>query len=287
MKMATTTEAHHEGAALITNGGNSNVSEIETLQREYEWLLKFEVNDIVEQLQGVIAECSKRFPLSIPGHHQTEARSDKFIMQNTIATSADQSKVVATLTGDSISHADISLRLPKHSQPSQRTIVQNDAQWKLQQIQDAGNHLMQAMNLLNPNRVGGRFKFTSGQEVRNLMSDVMTCVGRGRACLVVPKKRTIEEIMQSRNMKSLQPPLPNDVAVSFYIQSYKLVFAVYHVQKDPHGQQKFDVLQAECSVPWLSEVLVLFTVALQLCQQLKDKVEVFNQYNDFTVPDKI
>lgn len=48
------------------------------------------------------------------------------------ATSADQSKVVATLTGDSISHADISLRLPKHSQPSQRTIVQNDAQWKLQ-----------------------------------------------------------------------------------------------------------------------------------------------------------
>lgn len=29
--MATTTEAHHEGAALITNGGNSNVSEIETL----------------------------------------------------------------------------------------------------------------------------------------------------------------------------------------------------------------------------------------------------------------
>lgn len=37
-------------------------------------------------------------------------------------------------------------------------------------------------------------------QVRNLMSDVMTCVGRGRACLVVPKKRTIEEIMQSRNM---------------------------------------------------------------------------------------
>lgn len=35
---------------------------------------------------------------------------------------------------------------------------------------------------------------------------------------------------------------------------------------------KFDSSQAECSVPWLNEVLVLFTVALQLCQQLKDKV---------------
>lgn len=35
---------------------------------------------------------------------------------------------------------------------------------------------------------------------------------------------------------------------------------------------KFDSSHAECSVPWLNEVLVLFTVALQLCQQLKDKV---------------
>lgn len=34
----------------------------------------------------------------------------------------------------------------------------------------------------------------------------------------------------------------------------------------------YDSSQAECSVPWLNEVLVLFTVGLQLCQQLKDKV---------------
>nr|CAH7734642.1 unnamed protein product [Callosobruchus chinensis] len=32
-----------------------------------------------------------------------------------------------------------------------------------------------------------------------------------------------------------------------------------------------DPTPAECSVPWLNEVLVLFTVGLQLCQQLKDK----------------
>jgi hypothetical protein len=33
-------------------------------------------------------------------------------------------------------------------------------------------------------------------------------------------------------------------------------------------------------VPWLSEALVLFTVGLQFCQQLKDKVSVFTQYKD-------
>lgn len=38
---------------------------------------------------------------------------------------------------------------------------------------------------------------------------------------------------------------------------------------------KFEKKKAECSVPWLNEVLVLLTVALQLCQQLKDKVTYF------------
>ena len=33
--------------------------------------------------------------------------------------------------------------------------------------------------------------------------------------------------------------------------------------------------QAECSVGWLNEVLVLFTVGLTLCQQLKDKINEF------------
>lgn len=40
---------------------------------------------------------------------------------------------------------------------------------------------------------------------------------------------------------------------------------------------KYDSAHAECSVPWLNEVLVLFTVGLQLCQQLKDKVCTYEQ----------
>lgn len=34
------------------------------------------------------------------------------------------------------------------------------------------------------------------------------------------------------------------------------------------------------SIPWLSEALVLYTLGLQACQQLKDKVLVFTQYKD-------
>lgn len=71
--------------------------------------------------------------------------------------------------------------------------------------------------------------------------------------------------------KSLTPNLPDDQAISFYLQSHKLIFAVYQLA-NVQGVMKFDSSHAECSVPWLNEVLVLFTVALQLCQQLKDKV---------------
>lgn len=46
----------------------------------------------------------------------------------------------------------------------------------------------------------------------------------------------------------------------------------------PHsewGAQRLEVShvhKVECVIPWLNDALVFFTVSLQLCQQLKDKV---------------
>jgi len=71
--------------------------------------------------------------------------------------------------------------------------------------------------------------------------------------------------------KSLNPNLPENLAISFYIQSYKLVLAIYQLE-NAHGSVKYETQQAECSVPWLNDALVLLTIALQLCQRLKDKV---------------
>lgn len=70
---------------------------------------------------------------------------------------------------------------------------------------------------------------------------------------------------------SLAPNLPDDLAISFYLQSHKLIFAVYKL-KNIQGTMKYDSCQAECSIPWLNEVLIVLTIALQLCQQLIDKV---------------
>lgn len=108
----------------------------------------------------------------------------------------------------------------------------------------------------------------------------MSCLQKGRSALFVPKKRTIEELQASRNMKVFVPSVPSDIAISFYVQSHKLVCALYHINKDSHNNWKYDVMQADESIPWLSEALVLFTVSLQFCQQLKDKLSVFIQYRE-------
>lgn len=54
------------------------------------------------------------------------------------------------------------------------------------------------------------------------------------------------------------------VTLNFFFSSEytNTKFEVSHVHK------------VECVVPWLNDTLVFFTISLQLCQQLKDKVGV-------------
>lgn len=123
--------------------------------------------------------------------------------------------------------------------------------------------------------------FKTADEVIQVINNIMSSLLKGRNSLITPKKRTLKDIQHSMNNRSLTPLPPKDIAISFYIQSHKLICAVYHsFEKDSHSNPRFDIYQAESSIPWLSEVLVLFTVGLQTCQSLKDKLLVFTQYSD-------
>jgi hypothetical protein len=106
--------------------------EISALQQEFEWLINEEVNVILSQLHNIILECCRRFPVHISGL-ETLVKTEKFQLISSFSQT-DQIKISATLSGDNISYADINLRLHKHSSPNQRTIVQNDCQWKLHQV---------------------------------------------------------------------------------------------------------------------------------------------------------
>lgn len=52
---------------------------------------------------------------------------------------------------------DISFKLKRSSNQVQRTAITSDAPWKLQQVQDAANHLQQAINHID--NVDENYKF--------------------------------------------------------------------------------------------------------------------------------
>ncbi|XP_060528270.1 protein rogdi [Cylas formicarius] len=255
---------------------DSEKEEAVNLQKEFEWVLHQEIHKGLDQIHQILVECARRFPVALYGHDNS-SKQDKFVL----SVPLDQLKCIVTLTGDSITHADINFKVSRQNSGTiVRTSIQSEYPWKLQQVQDAANHLQQAIYHIDD--VGKNYKFKSSDEVLHILGNILGSLQRGRTSLIVPRKKTMDDLIKSRNMKSLSPNLTEDLAISFYIQSHKLIFAIYQLTNN-HGVMKYESTHAECSVPWLNEVLVLFTVGLQLCQQLKDKICVFSQYKDFTV----
>ncbi|KAK6625136.1 hypothetical protein RUM43_005427 [Polyplax serrata] len=247
------------------------------LQLEFQWVLDEEVHAVFAQLQRILNECAKQFPVLLSATEGQHKQEKYFLTSLT-----DSIKGNIILCGDTIIFGELSFKIQRHQNVTYKTTITHDNPWKLQQIQDAANHLQQALRLVNS--VEKDYNFTSSDEVLHVLGKVLSALQRGRSSLIIPRKKTIDDLMKSRNMKLLAPNLPEDLAISFYIQSHKIVLAVYQIQPSTENNtMTFNTLQAECSVSWTNEVLVLLTVALQLAQQLKDKISVFSQYKDFHI----
>ncbi|XP_025027405.1 protein rogdi homolog isoform X4 [Python bivittatus] len=177
--------------------------------------------------------------------------------------SADQVKGILTLQGDALCQADINLKMPRNNQLV-HFAFRDDKQWKLQQIQDARNHVNQAVYLLT-NR-SANYQFKTGCEVLKLMDAVMLQLTRARNRLTTPATLSLPEIAASglTNFRPAGGSILHNPGAMFEYSNQR--YEVSHVHK------------VECVVPWLNDALVFFTVSLQLCQQLKDKIAVFSGY---------
>ncbi|RLV86641.1 hypothetical protein DV515_00015838 [Chloebia gouldiae] len=315
-------------AAMATQGERA------VLEEEFKWLLQEEVHAVLKQLQDILKEASHRFVLPISGSGGA-VKQENFVLST---SGTDQVKGVMTLQGDALCQADVNLKMPRNNQLL-HFAFREDKQWKLQQIQDARNHVNQAIYLLMNRDVNYQFK--TGLEVLKLMDAVMLQLSRARNRLTTPATLTLPEIASSgltkwvsevspeAELKQVQiligfgcsvsscgnaddlgmrtlvllrkmftPALPPDILVNFYINLNKLCLTVYqlHVMQPSttknfkpaggsvlhnpgamfeFGSQRYEVShvhKVECVVPWLNDALVFFTVSLQLCQQLKDKV---------------
>lgn len=115
-------------------------------------------------------ECARRFPVALYGRDNS-SKQDKFVL----SVPADQLKAIVTLTGDSITSAvskqntlelnfehfhfqDINFKVTRQTNTTiVHTTIQTEYPWKLQQVQDAANHLQQAIYHIDD--VGKNYKF--------------------------------------------------------------------------------------------------------------------------------
>ncbi|XP_060642549.1 protein rogdi homolog isoform X2 [Anolis sagrei] len=274
----------------------ASAAERAVLQEEFNWLLREEVHSVLRQLQEILKEASHRFTLPVGGS-EGPLKQENFILGS---SNADQVKGVLTLQGDALCQADINVKMPRNNQLL-HFAFRDDKQWKLQQIQDARNHVNQAIYLLT-NR-STNYQFKTGSEVIKLMDAVMLQLTRARNRLTTPATLTLPEIALS-GLTMFTPGLPPDILVNFYINLNKLCLTVYQLHAlqpsstknfrpaggsilhNPgamfeYNNQRYEVShvhKVECVVPWLNDALVFFTVSLQLCQQLKDKISVFSGF---------
>lgn len=233
----------------------------------------------MQEVQHTLQECSRRFPIRC-GLDENKS----LVVPHRILLSSPNGgstiKCVVTLLGDSICDADINF---KHKQAKDhhnfKTTINPEVSWKLQQIQDAGNYLVKAMFSLN--QIDKDHVFHSAKEVFLLLDELISSLNQGRSCLAYPKRKSIEDIIYSRNMQILVPPVPNDTALSFYIHSSKLIMSLYSINMSSQGRTEITSRQQiECTVQWLNEAVMLFTLALQQCQQLRDKISILKQYEE-------
>ncbi|XP_060068726.1 protein rogdi-like [Ylistrum balloti] len=268
--------------------------EVEVLRKELEWLLRDQVHQVLEEVHETLVECCRRFLIKASPDFSFENEEEvtlnrhddgdnslvhsQRILMSSPNGGINHVKCVITLLGDSICDADITFKHKHGKDHSQfRTGFGQERVWKLQQIQDASNFLYTARL-----RVEGQEKdhtYKTAKEVILILDEVMKNLSQGRSCLAFPKRKSLDELVNNVNMQMLYPHVPNDVALSFYVHSSKLVLALYHLHLN--GQQRVDITsrnQVECTIQWLNEAVMLFTLALQQCQQLKDKIVVLQPY---------
>lgn len=181
---------------------------------EFQWILDEEVHAVFLQLQTILnvshlklkhlndifnlnvlfQECAKRFPVYTGSDGQL--KQEKY----SLTSPTDNIKCNVVLCGDTITFGEISFKIQRHQNVTYRTTITHDNPWKLQQIQDAGNHLQQALRYVN--NVDKDYVFTSSEEVLHILGKVLGALQRGRSSLIVPRKRTIDDLMKSRNMVS-------------------------------------------------------------------------------------
>ncbi|VDN55178.1 unnamed protein product [Dracunculus medinensis] len=187
----------------------------------------------------------------------------------------DVLRVSVTLLAENILQTEVVLKYPKMPGGIYKSSAQPDIHWKLQQLLDVGNYCVKALNaiikvILDNNIKANMF---AGEGINKL-------INLARSTLYLPRKRTLLELCNFPPNRCFIPPLPPDLVFSYYIGSTRLICAAYYTSFKANGMQNLSVIQSECQLPYLVDLLFSLNKALNTAQQFRYHLKLLNSSSE-------
>lgn len=261
------------------------------LVREHEWLKTFNTHRTLVKLQKVLQECCRRLHLSNKLDPSVDigvqaASSEQLHLKQ--RNGMDAFKVTVVLVGENIIQSEVNFKYPKAPGGFLKTSAQPEVQWKLQQLQDAGNFCCMALNAVTKGLELVRGQHLENEDVLTLeagnqLSSIVSMVGdlviQARSALCLPRKRTLLELCSFPPTRCFKPPLPSDLVFSYYVASTRIVCAAYHITaKQSDGRDGLTATLADCELPLLVNFLSLLNQAVEVIRELRQNLSLFDSH---------
>lgn len=188
---------------------------------------------------------------------------------NLLASNGAESGIKCTLNINAHELRNIEINYkpsPRHNNYIYKS--KEDCAWNLYQISICADILKSVLLYIQ------NINFKVLDEAALHFDHLIESINTARNILIFPKKRTTAELQSQKNMKIFRL-VPNELVFSFYIQSYKLILAIYVLKGNESSKHIL-----ECNtITWLNNVMILLTTCLHKLQQMKDKLNFFEQIN--------
>ncbi|XGW18615.1 hypothetical protein V3C99_002879 [Haemonchus contortus] len=256
---------------------------LENKRKDFIWIQSARGRKTLQGVLACIRECCIRLHLSNKCDLRLEVPPSQPIAERHFLAGkngSDALKAYVTLLGDNVIQAEIILKNAKSAGGVFRAVAQPDVQWKLQQLQDLGNHIArvseQACEVdarLAEISQARKFSLESGELLLSAARTMKDEILAARTTIILPRKKSLLELYNFPPTRRFNPPLPQDQLMSFYISSCKLVCASYHMVSKQTAPQGLSITVSECQLAYLEEVLQQLDNALAHLQRLIDLLD--------------
>lgn len=254
------------------------------LEKEFDWIQATSATKTFQNVLTCLRDCCVRLHL---GHKcdsrlavpTTQPTSDRHSLVG--KHGGDNLKATVALLGDNVIQAEVAIKHQKTPGGVFRAVAQPDVQWKLQQLQDLGNHIARAsVSLCDVQQqmkeiTGGQmFNSCTGDLILSAALSIKEEISSARSAILLPRKRSLLELCHFPPTRRFAPPLPQDQLLSFYISSCRLVCASYQMVPKQNAPQGLTISMAECQLPYLDDVLKQLNAAMSSIQKLIGDLEM-------------